>query len=882
MGTLRAAALGIATFLALGLGPAAARAGEWQTFPAGSLIVPMDLAYQDSGMFQAYGLVYQLLHHGVKVHWVIAPAKTWHAAPCNTAGDLCAWDCAVEGSGVKCAYPTASPDFFAGALDNSNGTDVPSPGTAIASHGYRGGPFVVDAADRAAALAVVAVWNTPALWTQPGNAWADRTVFRKVTVHEASAAFDGYVSKVMVAAPTIAVFADGNEDIATGYLRAAGIPQSNGAEFPAAKCGSCGPGTANPDLLGVPAIMGPMGTYDAQDRDHKNGALFTADGLPAFCQIMSMHWAVADRNTVTCNGACGPGVEVTYHGHEVVAEVRKFLEYPVHFFAECQAVNAYENLAPNASAPHFDDPGRLGHYLTTWGEATCPTPGAATTGTNGQPYTCVTGACASGTGSCWVNTDVKEAGAGFLIGAQPGTVQIINPQVPYNQLDGTFGTVGGSEPSYNLDTFLGSHFTNDLNVTFLTGPSGPGVADVWMTGYLDGACDIDEEFGGVCTTRVGKVSYLGGHSYGTAVPLSTNPDSQGTRMFLNSLFEADCVTLAGQPDLGLSVSGATHLSSASFPVVSRYTSSYVNYGVGAALDASLGLDYPAGASLSGSEAGGTDDGSAVTWAIGSVGPAAYHPGDPPSQGQRWADLSFPAPGTYQVVLGMSYRVGANTLHAQPQPLTVVVDDAVDSDGDGATDAAENAAGTDPLDADSDDDGILDGEELVIGADGFLTDPLDWDSDGDGLSDGQETGVVAATSPDTDPAVFVPDLDGVTTSNPLNADSDGDGLADGVEDANQNGRADAGETSPTLSDSDGDGFLDGADDCPAVANPTQVDADGDGVGDACDATPGGPGESSGCGCTSGGGAGAEWVLGLAGLLATARTRRRRALACGSPG
>jgi hypothetical protein len=177
-----------------------------------------------------------------------------------------------------------------------------------------------------------------------------------VTVHEATAGFVAPIRKEMVAAPTIAVFSDGNENIATRYLRSAGIPQSDGSEFPDAKCGAanCGPGTANPDMLTVPSIMGDMGTCDAPNYDHKNGALFTSDGLPAYCQIMSMHWDVDDRETVQCNGGNCPatqaecaGEAITYHGHEVVAEVRAFLNYPVHFFAECQAVNAYENTTPN-------------------------------------------------------------------------------------------------------------------------------------------------------------------------------------------------------------------------------------------------------------------------------------------------------------------------------------------------------------------------------------------------------------------------------------------------------------------------------------------------------------------------------------------------------
>ena len=44
-------------------------------FEAGSLIIPMDQDYQDLGMFEAYGLVYELLRNGVPVRWVIKPGK---------------------------------------------------------------------------------------------------------------------------------------------------------------------------------------------------------------------------------------------------------------------------------------------------------------------------------------------------------------------------------------------------------------------------------------------------------------------------------------------------------------------------------------------------------------------------------------------------------------------------------------------------------------------------------------------------------------------------------------------------------------------------------------------------------------------------------------
>src|SRR5690242_19525414 len=102
----------LAVTLVLTLTSAGVARAEMRTFGPGSLIIPMDLSYQSTGMYQAYGLLYQLLAHGIEVASVIDPDKTWHQAACNAAGDNCAWDCAIEGSGTKCTYPTASPDFF--------------------------------------------------------------------------------------------------------------------------------------------------------------------------------------------------------------------------------------------------------------------------------------------------------------------------------------------------------------------------------------------------------------------------------------------------------------------------------------------------------------------------------------------------------------------------------------------------------------------------------------------------------------------------------------------------------------------------------------------------------------------------------------------------
>ncbi|MGE3459585.1 MAG: tandem-95 repeat protein [Kofleriaceae bacterium] len=164
----------------------------------------------------------------------------------------------------------------------------------------------------------------------------------------------------------------------------------------------------------------------------------------------------------------------------------------------------------------------------------------------------------------------------------------------------------------------------------------------------------------------------------------------------------------------------------------------------------------------------------------------------------------------------------------------------DTDGDGIGDCVEaNVSGTDPLDDDSDDDGLFDGSEDLDG-DGMLdpgeTDPNNGDSDGDGVQDGTELGLTAPEGDDTG-AGFVPDNDPTTTTDPSNTDSDGDGLDDGIEDADRDGQADTGETSAADDDTDDDGLFDGTEDAnhdgirdPGETDPLDRDSDDDGLQD----------------------------------------------------
>ncbi|MEQ1566220.1 MAG: hypothetical protein ABMA64_11330 [Myxococcota bacterium] len=171
----------------------------------------------------------------------------------------------------------------------------------------------------------------------------------------------------------------------------------------------------------------------------------------------------------------------------------------------------------------------------------------------------------------------------------------------------------------------------------------------------------------------------------------------------------------------------------------------------------------------------------------------------------------------------------------------------DTDGDLLLDGDEPALGTDPRDADTDDGGVWDGVEVNTDA----TDPVDGtddhaDLDGDGLD--------------------APTEDGLGTD-PLDPDSDDDGLTDGQE-VNDT------DTDPLDPDTDQGGIFDGAEveagaDPLDAADDAEIDADGDGVPDVQDAL----GKYFGGACTGCDGGGAPSVGWLA-LPALLVARRRR--------
>ena len=510
----------------------ASTAAQADEFESGSYIIPMDTDVQDEGILRAYGLVYELLRNGVPVRWVILEGKDF--------GD---------------------PDF------TTSSTDVAT-GAAIAGHGYRAGPWVVDADD---ASMVIDEWIA---------------AYPETTVHQATEGFEGDVARYLVVAPTIAMVADGNQKIARGYMQAAAIPDS---------ALNLAWDDDSPDMLDIDELSGPT------EDNHTDGSLFDEDGDPVYCQLMSMHWGVNDAED----------------NPEVVAEVRAYLNNPTHFFAECQAVNAFENLEPH------------GFFLTP---------------------------------------------NGFEFGDRPDEVDFFNADSPFGQLDGPFETVGGSEPSYTLppgDDYLAG------DIVMLTAAGTPeGVEDVWMTGFLDGECPPSQKECG----QFGKISYLGGHEYSTDSPTSVNPDSQGTRLFLNSLFEAPCATVEGLPTIAVAVGAPAQTTE---PDVTLHLT-YVNTSFATALDAVLVDALPDGATFVSASMGGTYDGTSVTWDLGNLGPG--------ESGDLEIEVTLESFGIYPNAATLDYRVGLNPFVLASNETETEYGDDFPSETSGGLDDTGDASG----------------------------------------------------------------------------------------------------------------------------------------------------------------------------------------------
>ncbi len=128
-------------------------------------------------------------------------------------------------------------------------------------------------------------------------------------------------------------------------------------------------------------------------------------------------------------------------------------------------------------------------------------------------------------------------------------------------------------------------------------------------------------------------------------------------------------------------------------------------------------------------------GSPGNWTI-SCGDINYSPGQAITVSPT-VDTSY-APGDSGVAPAPDVEPVAAPIE-EPAPETApstesgTVATETDQDADNYADAMEVEIGLDPTNADTDGDGVADGDELVL----YSTEPTVWDTDGDGFFDGEE-------------------------------------------------------------------------------------------------------------------------------------------------
>ncbi len=474
-----------------------------ETVAAGSLIIPMDTTSQDYGMLRAYGLVYRLLANGVPVRWSISPGKLQNGV-----------------------------DFTAAARNLETGADL---GTVS----YRGGPFIVAAADRAAAQPIVDAWL------------ADDCV---TVVHEATAPFAAEPTRTLASAPRLAVALDRYQSIAFKNFNAAGIPDSTGAAWSA----------ASPDLLDEDELIG------ASADGASDGALWNSDGGPAYCHLtFTYYWA---NKTKTA---------------PMVAELRQWLGAGnlTHLFAQAESLRAIE------SSPH-------GQLLTTGG----------------------------------LTDD----------GSTPWTTGTWTPSEPMAQFHGSFrgspdvmdsiGLLPGSQFHATTSRMLGaaSATSGQSRLLLLSGPRDGDVAN-------------------------GRATYLAGFDYGTSLPISTHPWTNGLRVLLNSVLASECNFAENQPRVVLGAAAPAALAGNQL----TFSISYRNDGPGYATGAALAATVPPGATLLSASGDGALVDGAVRWQLGTLAPGEV--------GSASFTVAAGA-GSYTTALTASFRAGV-TPRTQTSSLT---------------------------------------------------------------------------------------------------------------------------------------------------------------------------------------------------------------------
>lgn len=191
-------------------------------------------------------------------------------------------------------------------------------------------------------------------------------------------------------------------------------------------------------------------------------------------------------------------------------------------------------------------------------------------------------------------------------GGAPTSVAFSGPSEPASQIDGLFQADSGVLDSLGNVGGVGPHWK--FGVRTLINQSGQPITEriVLLHGRMDG------------DPANGQLTYLTGHDYSTALPISSNPQTNGVRLFLNALFAADCAADVGQADVDLSLSAPAATNGSQI----TYEIDYANPGPRVVENVTVRHELPPGASFVSASAGGTHASGIVTWSIASLAPLA--------------------------------------------------------------------------------------------------------------------------------------------------------------------------------------------------------------------------------------------------------------------
>ncbi len=231
-------------------------------------------------------------------------------------------------------------------------------------------------------------------------------------------------------------------------------------------------------------------------------------------------------------------------------------------------------------------------------------------------------------------------------GASANPDQTLVPDSLFAQFDSDLVVDTGSINAMGLAPSSGLFATSSVLMAVQGAPLGTRM--IWLTGNIDG------------DPAKGKISYLAGHSYTTAVPISTNPQTNGVRLFLNGLYETPGLFASDQPAITVTKTAPAATNALNF----TFTIAYTNAGPGAVFNASLVDVLPAGTTFVSATGGGVNAAGTVTWTLGTLARNA--------SGSVTVTVTAPE-GTYLNRATLNYRVGLTQKSALSNQTTTVVD-----------------------------------------------------------------------------------------------------------------------------------------------------------------------------------------------------------------